>query len=797
MSNCVYQITIEGENTVLTIPVSSLPNHQSLGHTTIESSEFQAVNAALEQLSLSRLEVIENAVGGLVSPIGDGLILNQIIPSGVQIADNQIFQAAEGVIDNFTAVLYNDTVVLIVPANFSTNKNPKYERALMATVHNSFDTNILKDKSLYLKLFPNGNYSQYIISMSEDFTLEQRKQDDEISKNIMALKSNPVYYDNIIDVNAPKEEVIQIGNKIITETTEYYIVGIYDGNITVVHYEEGIPIKSTHVINELTSINGEQVVGYQEVQNINISQDVINYYTQQYNLRQKSNSWETINLGGGNGLLSALSAGNKLVIKRQPYLIVSVVYKNETAHAVYTINTKTGKPKVILLSDLYNNLSDINIYSNYKQSFEDKTVILPKVVRNNYGTRIELLSKETLPYIAHLKLGDLITVNDNGRIINYQVISTNTPSITNVSVNTILTVKNLSNVGQVVQIRAKELISDNKETSLLFQENIVDNPALRFVSIKEPQFGMHRCCGPVNPFVQLQAGDIVIEGDAVSNKAYQILRPIKDDFVESTNAYVVAEVDVAGKPETYSGANQTKIAIKYFDSSVNTSNRVYSANHKTQVKIRQHFREELLRKNHIIKENFTTTFIDYLEESFGLPVFFEENSNTSEFAYTDGQSITINLSGYETWKSKAPLKDKSLNNYLLTRGLHELSHLMLGTLRVTNPEAYRAFLETQRKGVYDKRTLIELEESVVAEMEKFQFTTQEQSDINSGMKRLFAELFHIDKNRLANSNWHMSSLGHFMTTFVKRRELPQFDFKEIATTQKELKVLDEIKQNCK
>jgi hypothetical protein len=152
-------------------------------------------------------------------------------------------------------------------------------------------------------------------------------------------------------------------------------------------------------------------------------------------------------LGGGNGLLSALSAGNKLVIKRKPYLIVSVVYKNETAHAVYTINTKTGKPKVILLSDLYNNLSDINIYSNYKQSFEDKTVILPKVVRNNYGTRIELLSKETLPYIAHLKLGDLITVNDNGRIINYQVISTNTPSITNVSVNTILTVKNLSNVG--------------------------------------------------------------------------------------------------------------------------------------------------------------------------------------------------------------------------------------------------------------------------------------------------------------------------------------------------------------
>jgi hypothetical protein len=41
----------------------------------------------------------------------------------------------------------------------------------------------------------------------------------------------------------------------------------------------------------------------------------------------------------------------------------------------------------------------------------------------------------------------------------------------------------------------------------------------------------------------------------VSNKAYQILRPIKDDFVETTNAYVVAEVDVAGKPETYSGAN--------------------------------------------------------------------------------------------------------------------------------------------------------------------------------------------------------------------------------------------------
>lgn len=793
MSNCVYQITIEGENTIITIPVSSLPNHQSLKHTTIENSEFQAVNAALEQLSFSRLEVIQTAVGGLVSPIVDGSTLNQVIPSNVQIADNQVFQAAEKVIDDFTAVMYNDTVVLIVPSGkFSTNKNPKYERALMATVYNSFNTDVLKDKSLYLKLFPNGNYSQYIISMSEDFALEQKKQEDEISKNIMELESNSVYYDDIIDANAPKEEVMRIRNKIITETTEYYIVGIYDGNVTVVHYEEGIPIKSTHVINELTSINGEQVIGYQEVQNINISQDVINYYTQQYNLYQKSNKWEAINLDGGDELLSALSAGNKLVIKRQPHLIVSVVYKNETAHAVYTINTKTGKPKVILLSDLQNNLSDINIYSHYTQSFEDNKVILPKRVRSHYGTRIESLSEETLPFIAHLKLGDLIIVGDNE--ISYQVISTNTTSTTNVSVNTILTVKNLENVGQTIQIKAEELINSDKKISLLFKENIVDSPELRFASIQKPQFGMHRCCGPTNPFVQLQKGDIVMEGDAVTNKAYQILRPIKK---ESTNAYVVAEVDVAKKPESYSGANQTKIAIKRFDSSVNMSNRVYSTNDKTQTLMRHYFREELLRKNKIVEENFTTTFINYLEESFGLPVFFEENSNTSEFAYTDGQSITINLNGYETWKLNTSIEDKSLNNYLLTRGVHELSHLMLGILRVTNPEAYRAFLETQRKGIYDKRTLIELEEGIVTEMEKFQFTIQEQNDINNEMKRLFAELFHIDENRLANSNWHMRNLGYVVTTFVKSQELPQFDFKAIATTQRELKVLDEIKQDCK
>lgn len=794
MSNCVYQITIEGENTVITIPVSSLPNNQSLENNTIEDSEFQAVNAAIEQLSFSRLEVIQTAVGGLVSPIVDGSILKKVIPSNVQIADNQVFQAAEKVIDDFTAVMYNDTVVLIVPSGeFSINKNPKYERALMATVHNSFDTDVLKDKSLYSDLFPNGNYSQYIISMSEDFALAQKQQEDEISKNIMELESNPVYYDNIIDANAPKEEVIQIGNKIITETTEYYIVGIYDGNVIVVHYEDGIPIKSTHVINELTSINEEQVIGYQEVQNINISQEVINYYTQQYNLYQKSNKWKAINLNGSDGLINALSAGNKLVIKRQPHLIVSVVYKNETAHAVYTINTKTGKPKVFLLSDLQNNLSDINIYSNHTQLFEDNKVILPRVIRNNYGTKIKSLSEETLLFVAHLKLGDLITVKEGDSETSYQVISTNTTSTTNVSVNTILTVKNLSNVGQTIQIKAEELINGDKETSLLFQENIVDTPALRFASIQKPQFGMHRCCGPTNPFVQLQKGDIVVEGDAVSNKAYQILRPIKK---ESTNTYVVAEVDVAKKPDTYSGANKTKIAIKKFDSSVNMSNRVYSTNDETQALMRHYFREELLRKNKIVEENFTTTFINYLEESFGLPVFFEENSNTSEFAYTDGQSITINLNGYRTWKSNTSIKDKSLNNYLLTRGVHELSHLMLGILRVTNPEAYRAFLETQRKGIQDKRTLIELEESIVTEMEKFQFTIQEQNDINNGMKRLFAELFHIDENRLANSNWHMRNLGNFMTTFVKGQEIPQFDFKEIATTQRELKVLDEIKQEC-
>lgn len=794
MSNCVYQITIEGENTVITIPVSSLPNNQSLENNTIEDSEFQAVNAAIEQLSFSRLEVIQTAVGGLVSPIVDGSILKKVIPSNVQIADNQVFQAAEKVIDDFTAVMYNDTVVLIVPSGkFSINKNPKYERALMATVHNSFDTDVLKDKSLYSDLFPNGNYSQYIISMSEDFALAQKQQEDEISKNIMELESNPVYYDNIIDANAPKEEVIQIGNKIITETTEYYIVGIYDGNVIVVHYEDGIPIKSTHVINELTSINEEQVIGYQEVQNINISQEVINYYTQQYNLYQKSNKWKAINLNGSDGLINALSAGNKLVIKRQPHLIVSVVYKNETAHAVYTINTKTGKPKVFLLSDLQNNLSDINIYSNHTQLFEDNKVILPRVIRNNYGTKIKSLSEETLLFVAHLKLGDLITVKEGDSETSYQIISTNTTSTTNVSVNTILTVKNLSNVGQTIQIKAEELINGDKEISLLFQENIVDTPALRFASIQKPQFGMHRCCGPTNPFVQLQKGDIVVEGDAVSNKAYQILRPIKK---ESTNTYVVAEVDVAKKPDTYSGANKTKIAIKKFDSSVNMSNRVYSTNDETQALMRHYFREELLRKNKIVEENFTTTFINYLEESFGLPVFFEENSNTSEFAYTDGQSITINLNGYRTWKSNTSIKDKSLNNYLLTRGVHELSHLMLGILRVTNPEAYRAFLETQRKGIQDKRTLIELEESIVTEMEKFQFTIQEQNDINNGMKRLFAELFHIDENRLANSNWHMRNLGNFMTTFVKGQEIPQFDFKEIATTQRELKVLDEIKQEC-
>jgi hypothetical protein len=66
----------------------------------------------------------------------------------------------------------------------------------------------------------------------------------------MALKSNPVYYDNIIDVNAPKEEVIQIGNKIITETNDKLgVEELFDNNPELANeVYEALGFKSTTFI---------------------------------------------------------------------------------------------------------------------------------------------------------------------------------------------------------------------------------------------------------------------------------------------------------------------------------------------------------------------------------------------------------------------------------------------------------------------------------------------------------------------------------------------------------------------
>ena len=189
--------------------------------------------------------------------------------------------------------------------------------------------------------------------------------------------------------------------------------------------------------------------------------------------------------------------------------------------------------------------------------------------------------------------------------------------------------------------------------------------------------------------------------------------------------------------------------------------------------------------------------ISMLEDNFNIPVKIIDDPS-QKFAYTDGEKIFINISHRE-----------NDNTYVIKHAVHEFIHLMLGNMRLKNPEDYRILIESYREFSQNKELLIdknimEIEESMVTELSNklnFDDITKDSIDLDEEiLKKInseFAKLFGITPP--VGNGWLAESVQSIINKYKKDftfETTKNFQLSAIKQHNQFLKEIDKIKKEC-
>lgn len=161
-------------------------------------------------------------------------------------------------------------------------------------------------------------------------------------------------------------------------------------------------------------------------------------------------------------------------------------------------------------------------------------------------------------------------------------------------------------------------------------------------------------------------------------------------------------------------------------------------------------------------------FFDFLSKQVGLPVKFVtseevDSTHADKLAWTDSSAIYINVS--------KTVDKHDTHTSILTRGVHEFSHILFAYMRAKSPEAYRAVIEKNRKS---NETWEQVEERLVESIENG-FTekwdvTKETGELEgtTGLLRTiqaqFTKMFNLSGK--SSNNWSVeSSITQMMAQF--------------------------------
>ena len=187
-----------------------------------------------------------------------------------------------------------------------------------------------------------------------------------------------------------------------------------------------------------------------------------------------------------------------------------------------------------------------------------------------------------------------------------------------------------------------------------------------------------------------------------------------------------------------------------------------------------------------------------LEDKFNIPVEIIDDIN-QEYAYTDGEKIFINI---------AKRKDDD-NTYVLKHAVHEFVHLMLGNMRLNNPEDYRILIEVYKKHVkFDNtKNLQDTEEKLVedlvtklGELENVGSELDFEEELLSKISKGFSDLFNISNTtNTKETGWLSENVGSVIKKYNKDFAImtsENFQLSQIKKHNQFLKEINLIKKEC-
>ena len=234
-----------------------------------------------------------------------------------------------------------------------------------------------------------------------------------------------------------------------------------------------------------------------------------------------------------------------------------------------------------------------------------------------------------------------------------------------------------------------------------------------------------------------------------------------------------------------------ELSQEFFDESTDKLT-IYSKDFKRASSFRKATQDKFISDTGLDRK-----IIQMLEDKFNIPVEIIDDIN-QEYAYTDGEKIFINIA-----------KRKDDNTYVLKHAVHEFVHLMLGNMRLNNPEDYRILIEVYKKHVKFDNTkdLQDTEEKLVedlvtklGELENVGSELDFEEELLSKISKGFSDLFNIsDMTNTKETGWLSENVGSVIKKYNKDFAImtsENFQLSQIKKHNQFLKEINLIKKEC-
>ena len=289
---------------------------------------------------------------------------------------------------------------------------------------------------------------------------------------------------------------------------------------------------------------------------------------------------------------------------------------------------------------------------------------------------------------------------------------------------------------------------------------------------------------------ELTLDDIIYKEDenTTTKKFYKVVSKV----VTKENNINVIHVNVAmiNKDDNY---EIFELSQEFFDESTGELT-IYSKDFKRMSSFRKATQDKFISDTGLDRK-----IIQMLEDKFNIPVEIIDDSEQA-YAYTDGEKIFINI---------AKRTDDD-NTYVLKHAVHEFVHLMLGNMRLNNPEDYRILIEVYKKhsiefnkehsnlnlnsGLQD--TEEELVENLVEQLGKLENVGTEldfEEELLNKISKGFGELFDIPNiPNMGKTGWLSENVGSVIKKYKNNFAIMTSENFQLSQIKKHNRFLKEI-----